>query len=511
MPSYNDRRDYPPVTVDHLVKAEAQDNRCHELRQEMDRDAHSRFSENAQGLLVRRAPLERASQVYVPKSLRIEIRTLEQAPAHAGNPGASKMYVSMRRFFYWESMVADVYAYGANCGTCAKGRVGGRRRTSLLRLFPPTEPLSAVCLVLFGPLPKTAMGNRYLLVMVDRFSKLTRVVALPREDAETVASAFCDTWVASYGRPDALMMDNGPQLTSMLFQGVCRLMGFTNLCSTTYQSQTQGQVERYNRTIVAQLKAHVEDHQNTWDELVSVPTLAYNSWPQQSTGVAPLEFVVPERVRTLALDRLPKGTYSQTVPRTAREARDQQRGHLRNLITQVRAALATAQRRYKRNFDKRVRPVNEALKIGDLVFVDAHDTDRRKLDQKVVGPFEIVRTDGHTYTVLVDGLPDTVSSEHVTWAPPLTGQEPNVDGWTFPDAVVRGGQGPDSPALVWDRFLTHDVDDDGELWLKVRWWGYGPEEDTWERKLKFDPRTVRQYCRRKRLPGPSGLAAFLSW
>jgi len=372
--------------------------------------------------------LDRAAQVYVPKSLRMEILTVKHAPAHAGHPGANKMYVSMRRFIYWESMVADMYAYVANCGTCAKGRVGGRRRTNPLMLFPPTEPLSVVCLDLLGPLPKTAMGNWYLLVMVDRFPQLTRVVAIPREDAETVASAFCDTWVASYGPPDTLLTDNGPQLTSTLFQGVCRLMGITNVYSTTYHPQSQGQVERCNRTIVAQLKAYVEDHQDTWDELVSVLTLAYNSRPQRSTGVSPFEFVVPERVRTLALERLPKNQYPETVPRTAREARERQRGHLRNLITQVRAALATAQRRYKRNFDKWVRPVNKALNIGDWVFVDAHDTNRRKLDHKAVGPFEIVRTDGHTYTVLVDALPATVSSDHVTWAPPPTGQEPNVDG-----------------------------------------------------------------------------------
>jgi len=267
----------------------------------MDRNAHSRYSENAQGLPVRRAPLDLATQVYVPKSLRMEILTLEHAPVHAGHPGANKMYVSMRGFCYWESMVADVYAYVANCGTCAKGRVGGRRRTNPLRLFPPTEQLSAVCLDLLGPLPKTAMGNRYLLVMVDRFSKLTRVVALPRKDAETVAMVFCDTWVASYGPPDTLLTENGPQLSSTLFQGVCRLMGITNLYSTTYHPHTQGQFERYNRTIVARLKAYVEDHQDTWDELVFVSTLVYNSRPQQSTGVAPLEVVVPERVRTLDL------------------------------------------------------------------------------------------------------------------------------------------------------------------------------------------------------------------
>jgi len=52
-------------------------------------------------------------------------------------------------------------------------------------------------------------------------------------------------------------------------------MEMANLYSTTYHSQTQGPVERYHRTIVAQLKAYVEDHQDTWDELVSVLTLAY--------------------------------------------------------------------------------------------------------------------------------------------------------------------------------------------------------------------------------------------
>jgi len=245
-------------------------------------------------------------------------------------------------------------------------------------------------------------------------------------------------------------------------------MGITNLYSTTYHHQTQGQGTRYNRTIVAQLKASVGDHQDTWDELVSVLTLAYNSRPQKSTGVAPLDFVVPEPVRKLALERLPEDLYAQTVPRTARKEREQQRDHLRNLILQVRAALATAQRRYQGNFEKRVRPVNKAVKIGDWVLVDAQITERRKFDHKVVGQFEIVRSDEHTYTVLVDGLPDMVSSDHATRAPSPTGQDPNVDGCTVPDAIVPDGHGPDGSVFVYDRFLTHEVDDDGVRWLNVR-------------------------------------------
>ena len=143
--------------------------------------------------------------------------------------------------------------------------------------------------------------------------------------------------------------------------------------------------------------------------------------------------------------------------------------------------------------------------------MDAHDTDRRKLHHKVVGSFEIVRTVGHTCKALVAGLPDTVSSDHVTWAPSPTGQEPNEDGWTVPDAVVPEGHGPDGPAFVWDRFLTCEEDEDEDLWVKVRWWGYRPEEDTWERTRKFDPRKIRLYRRRKSLLDHGALAASLCW
>ena len=57
--------------------------------------------------------------------------------------------------------------------------------------------------------------------------------------------------MASYGPPDTLLTDYGPQLTSTLFQAVFRLMGITNLYSKTYHPQTQGQVERYSKTLVA--------------------------------------------------------------------------------------------------------------------------------------------------------------------------------------------------------------------------------------------------------------------
>ena len=61
-------------------------------------------------------------------------------------------------------------------------------------------------------------------------------------------------------------------------------------------------------------------------------TLAYNSRPQQSTGVAPLEFVTPERVRSLSVERIVGSPTPEETDGSPRANREVIRARLRNLI-----------------------------------------------------------------------------------------------------------------------------------------------------------------------------------
>ena len=106
---------------------------------------------------------------------------------------------------------------------------------------------------ILGPLPKTEHGNRFLLVITDRFSKLTRTVPLRTITALVVAKAFCDAWVFSYGPPHYLLTDNGTQFNAKFFLAVCRELGIAKIFTTAYHPQTNGQVERFNRTIINSL------------------------------------------------------------------------------------------------------------------------------------------------------------------------------------------------------------------------------------------------------------------
>eukprot|EP00171_Calliarthron_tuberculosum_P017080 IDg17080t1 len=88
------------------------------------------------------------------------------------------MYSTMRRKFYWPRMALDIHNFVRNCPQCARERIKLRRYANPLRLFPPKGPLQDVAIDLLGPLQKSQRGHSHLLVISDRFTKLTKTVPL---------------------------------------------------------------------------------------------------------------------------------------------------------------------------------------------------------------------------------------------------------------------------------------------------------------------------------------------
>jgi Integrase zinc binding domain/Integrase core domain len=217
---------------------------------------------NEDGILIRIAPSDGSRQIVVPRSLVSRVLFLEHYPPAIENPGAHRMFRTIRRSFFWPRMVEDVYDTVRQCDLCARNRISEKRRTNPLKLFPAKGPLESVAMAILGPLPRTKHGNRFLLVIADRFSKVTNKVPLRTVNALSVARAFCDHRAYVYGPPVSLLTDNGPQFTAKFFQAVCAELGIHKVFKTAYHPQTNGQVERYNRTVLASLRGYVQGCSN---------------------------------------------------------------------------------------------------------------------------------------------------------------------------------------------------------------------------------------------------------
>jgi len=243
-------------------------------------------------------------------------------------------------------------------------------------------------------------------------------------------------------------------------------------------------------------------------------TLAYNNRPQQSTGVAPLEFITPERVRSLSVEPMVGFPTPEETDGSPRAIREVIRARPRNLIHKVRRSLALAQRRYKRSYDARVRPVNKDVQAENWVFVNGHARTQYKLGTRAAGPYKVFTRGEGTFSMDIGGYRETVSSDNVTAAsaPPEDPQTLLQCLGVPQNVVVPEGHQLTGKEFVWEALIGHEVADDGTLRLWTRWWGYHPEEDTLELVSRFDLRKVHQYMRRValRVEGTGSVVDFLA-
>ena len=72
-----------------------------------------------------------------------------------------------------------------------------------------------------GPLPSQG-GNKYILVMIDAFSSLVSLAAIPDKTAETVSTAFLSAWVQNHGVPVTINSDQGKEFVNDLFRALCK-------------------------------------------------------------------------------------------------------------------------------------------------------------------------------------------------------------------------------------------------------------------------------------------------
>ena len=109
---------------------------------------------------------------------------------------------------------------------------------------------------------------------MDYFSKWPEAYALPNQEATTVAEALVKE----------LVCDQGRNFESAVFGEMCNLLGMTKTQTTPLHPQSDGMVERFNRTLEAQLSMFVEDHQRDWDQLVPLMLMTYRTAVHETTG-----------------------------------------------------------------------------------------------------------------------------------------------------------------------------------------------------------------------------------
>ena len=187
-------------------------------------------------------------------------------------------------------MKTDIEQYCQKCHLCAS-RKPHKPTRSPLGSNHVSAPLERVAIDICGPFPLSNSGNKYILVICDCFTRWTEAIPIPNQEADTIVKAFVDVYVSRFGVPLQIHSDQGRNFTSKLFAEMCQLLQIHHTQSTAFHPQSNGIVERFNRTLSAMLAMYCSEKQRTWDQFLPQVMLAYRSSVNASTGKTPNQMV----------------------------------------------------------------------------------------------------------------------------------------------------------------------------------------------------------------------------
>ena len=126
---------------------------------------------------------------------------------------------------------------------------------------------------------------------MDYFTKWAEAYALQDQQAETVARMLVTQFICRYGVPSQIHSDQGTDFESKLFRTLCQLLEIDKTRTTAYHPQSDGLVERFNRTLETMLSMYCKKDQSDWDQHFLCILMAYRASQQETTGATPNSLV----------------------------------------------------------------------------------------------------------------------------------------------------------------------------------------------------------------------------
>ena len=308
----------------------------------------------------------------------------------AGHLGTDAMYYKISDRYYWDQMYRDIQEYVKTCEECQRRQKGHRKEP--LHPIQIGRAFERVGIDLVGPLPITKQNNRYIIVATEYLTRWPEARAVPDASANTLAQFIFEEIICRHGTPKIILSDQGRNFISETIRILCEKFLIKHKFSSPYHPQTNGMVERFNRTLCESLAKVKGD--DDWDLYIPAVLLAYRTKRHATTGYTPFQLIYG-RYATLPIEALFPVESIEIDDEIDLQGSILQRAYdliekLPNYQNQARQNTERSQQKQKVRFDANIR--TETFEIGDKVWIQRKELEASrsaKFEDKRFGPFLI--------------------------------------------------------------------------------------------------------------------------
>eukprot|EP00111_Clytia_hemisphaerica_P016400 TCONS_00048555-protein len=434
--------------------------------------------------------------LVVPQRFRADILDSIHKHPSGAHFGISKTVNKVWQTYFWPGLYQDVVCYIEKCEGCRQHK--GRSLKASLQSIPCTRPWADLTVDILGPFHMTLSGNKYILTFVDRFTAWPEAFAIPSCESPVLAQILVDEIISRHGVPTTLLSDNGRNFVSNLMKEVCKILGITKITTTPYHCRTNGICERFHRSVARSLAQYTDKQQEDWDKYLPMILFAYRTSVNESRNFSPF---------------LLNYGYEATLPINTEFNRDDPdylnlpayAGWLKETLSEFwQASKENLEKSQLADHQRNVQ-YESPYDVGDNVFVRKQKRTKGKsfkLEKIWLGPFIIKKAKHPIYQLAMKGRPKWIHYDRLKRHSPTTEVEvgaPNSEAQnevlrqgesekeitqrvqeTMHESVVEGQQ--DETRLPEGQYQVESVVSHKKsgrtVKYRIRWSGYGPEDDT---------------------------------
>lgn len=213
-------------------------------------------------------------KIVVPQALIPMIFQYYHCSVFGAHVGSFRTLQRIRTHFTYAGMASDVKRRVKACEICCLSKPAQNTRVGFLSSKVPSRPMEKMHIDFVGPLPRSKLGNQFLLTCSDYFSKFVWLFPI-RQATSVIAIKELKGIFQSFGFPESLVSDQGRQFTSDIFENFCFCLGIKHIVTPAYYPQANS-AERVNRNLKSALIAYHHNSHNTWDENIPWLQLSFN-------------------------------------------------------------------------------------------------------------------------------------------------------------------------------------------------------------------------------------------
>jgi len=310
-----------------------------------------------------------------------------------GHEGVAKTLSRIQEAYYWPGMRNDVEKSIKTCLKCQCYRPSPVPKGTSTIPTKVERPFARVGLDIIGPMPTTQNGNKFIIVLVDYFTKWIEASPLKNIEAKDVIN-FLKEVFSRHGVPEIIITDNGRQFIADVTKTMIDLYGSYVRFIAPRHPEANGLVENRNKEIEKILR-HLCNQQSNWDDYLNATLWALRTTKSSVTGYSSFELLYGRK------DLWPLSVVLPDIQKEENETEEEY--NMRRFLRHqkwVQEAIENIQ--YAHSYWlQRTKSANNLLhkyKPGDLVLI--RYINRKKLDPYFIGPFRVLKSSKYNTLVL---------------------------------------------------------------------------------------------------------------